>query len=69
MTITKSLKNLEKGTMILHADGYIVLTSKYDSFHDWYEYHDTEIDDDGDIIELQTGGYVTPADLIKDEIC
>lgn len=69
MIITKPLKNLTKGTMILHSDGYIVLTSDYDSFHGWYEYHDTEIDDDGDIIELQTGGYVTPADLIKDEIC
>lgn len=68
MTITKENFNLKPGTYLEDTSGIIVLVSEYDSYHKWYEYHDTEINDDGDIIELSTGGYATPADLIGCEI-
>ncbi len=68
MKITKKLYNLTKGTYLEDTAGIIVLVSEYDPNHQWYEYHDTEINDDGDIVELTTGGYATPADLIGCEI-
>lgn len=66
MKITKRLYNIKPGTWIEHKDGYIVIVSEYDEYHGCYEYHDTEIDDDGNSIELETGGFVTPSDLIGD---
>lgn len=62
------MKNLEAGTTIADTSGVIILASGYDSYHDRYEYHDIEVTDDGDMIELQTGGYVSPSDLIGSEI-
>ena len=68
MTITKKMRNLEVGTIIEHTSGYIILTSEFDSFHGAYEYHDIEFDENGEMIEEQTGGYVTLSDLIGSNI-
>lgn len=68
MKIIKRLTNIAVGTYIDHKGDLIVITSAYDSYHGWYEYNDTEIDDDGNVVELTTGGYVTPSDLIGDEM-
>jgi hypothetical protein len=43
-----------------------VIVSEYSEHHGYYEYHDTEIDDDGNGVELETGGIVAPSDLIGD---
>lgn len=68
MKITRRLYNLTKGTYLEDTAGIIVLTSDYDECHGWYEYHDVEIDEDGGLVELETGGYVAPSDLIGYEI-
>ena len=64
MKITKKLYNLTKGTYLEDTAGIIVLVSDYDEHHSWYEYHDVEVNEDGDLVELETGGYVAPSDLI-----
>lgn len=68
MKITERMTNLETGTTIIRSSGCIILTSGYDSFHDHYEYRDADVSDDGDMVELATGGYVSPSDLIGGEI-
>lgn len=68
MKITKRLTNIAVGTYIDHKGDLIVITSTYDRYHGWYEYHDTDVDDGGNVVELTTGGYVTPSDLIGDEM-
>ena len=67
MKITKRMTNLEKGSIIYRFTGDIVLTSRFDSYHGWYTYNDLVPNDDGDCIEVDNGGRVTPADLIGDE--
>lgn len=69
MKITKKLTNITKGTWLTDRNGeLIVITSDYDSYHKWYEYHETDYDEDGNVVELDRGGYVTPEDLIGGEI-
>ena len=64
MKITKQRRDFEKGTVIYRWDGEIILTSDYDSFHNWYEaqYLDDEGNPTGDTIR------VTPGDLLGNEV-
>ena len=68
MKITKRMYDIKPGTWINHRGDWIVITTEYSEYHGYYEYHDTEIDDDGNSIELETGGRVTPSDLVGDTI-
>lgn len=67
--MTKRLYDLTPGTIVCRNTGIIVLTSEYNSYHNWYTYNDIEFDDDHeDGIEVDNGGRVTPSDLIGGEI-
>lgn len=66
MKITKRLYDIKPGTWINHKGEFIVIVSEYNEHHGYYEYHDTEIDDDGNGVELETGGIIAPSDLIGD---
>ena len=68
MKIKVKMLNLKKGTVISTPNGFIELTSDYDSFHGWYEveYYDLR---DGELVETGEYGYKTPVDLINSEIC
>lgn len=68
MAITKKLYNLKPGTVINRWSGSIVLKSAYDEFHGWYEAVELIVDDNGDGEEGTEIFYVTPSDLIGDEI-
>lgn len=68
MKITNKNYNLKPGTYLEDTVGIIAIVSEYDTNYKRYEYHDVEINDDGDLVELSTGGYVTPVDLIGYEI-
>lgn len=60
--------NLKKGTVLERNCGIIILTSDYDAFYNGYDYHDMDINDDGDIVELDTGGTVTVFDIIGSKV-
>lgn len=60
----RTVFSLKKGTVLERNCGIIILTSDYDAFHNGYDYHDMDINDDGDIVELDTGGTLTVFDII-----
>lgn len=69
MKIKKCMYDLKPGTYVYVVDyGYIVITSEYDTYHRWYHYHDTEMDDNGNITELTTGSTIPAERLIDGEI-
>ena len=69
MKITKCRYDLKPGTYVYVADyGTIVITSEYDPYHKWYHYHDTEMDENGNVIELDNGSTISAERLIDSEI-
>lgn len=68
MIITHRRKDLKAGAVIYRERGAIILTSDYDNYHNGYSYKDIESDNNGGCIEVDNGGFVTPADLVGDEI-
>lgn len=69
MKITKIRHDLKPRTYVYVADyGFIVITSEYDPHHKRYHYHDTELDENGNIIELATGSTISAERLIDGEI-
>ncbi len=68
MKITGRNYNLKPGTILEALEGTIAIDSEYDTNYKRYEYHDMDCNDDGELIDLPTGGYITPVDLIGYEI-
>lgn len=68
MKITGRNYNLKPGTILEDVRGIIAIDSEYDTNHKRYEYHDMDCNDEGELVDLPTGGYVTPLDLIGYEI-
>lgn len=68
MKITGRNYNLKPGTILEALEGTIAIDSEYDTNYKRYEYHDMDCNDDGEFIDLPTGGYITPVDLIGYEI-
>lgn len=69
MKNTKIRTDLKPGTYVYVADyGFIVIASEYDPYHKWYHYHDTEIDENGNVTELATGSTISAERLIDCEV-
>lgn len=69
MKITKIRHDFKPGTYVYVADyGTIVITSEYDPYHKWYHYHDTEMDENGNVTELAIGSTISAERLINGEI-
>ena len=71
MKITKTLKNLTKGTQINACKGdfgWYILTSDYDALHGAYYADRYTLDDDDNEIKIDENVLLTPADLIGNEL-
>ena len=70
MKITKSMKNLTKGTQIKDRNefGWYILTSDYDAMHGGYYADRYTLDEDGCEIKTDENLLLTPADIISNEI-
>ncbi|MGN0623608.1 MAG: hypothetical protein ACI4JA_06625 [Oscillospiraceae bacterium] len=69
MRITKSLKNLEVGTVIYLVDGgFYQITSEYDTIRDRYHAKWYDVDEEGNETIFDADVVVSPHDLIGEEM-